>query len=251
MKHIFDIDIAKEYGINAAIILENIGYWVRQNEANGTNFFDGRFWTYNSRRAYRELFPYMSTRQIDTAFKKLIDGGLIITGNYNKLAYDRTLWYALTEKGKCILHFDGMETHETAKGFQQNEGIEPAENGEPIPDINTDQTPDKNTGVSIIKAGPKPRKQYSDYMPLNDAIHDFIEFRKGIKKPMTDKAIELLIKKLNGITSNLDEQIEILNQSIVNGWQGIFPLKADHQRTRPAANSGNVFLDIARDEGIF
>ena len=96
MIHVFDTDVAKKYGVNAAIILQNIGYWIKQNEANETNFFDGRYWTFNSKRAYGELFPYMSKRQIETAFQKLIDDGVIVTGNYNKLAYDRTLWYALT-----------------------------------------------------------------------------------------------------------------------------------------------------------
>ena len=42
---------------------------------------------------------------------------------------------------------------------------------------------------------------------------------------MTAHAVKLLISKLNGMTTCIPEQIEILNQSIVNGWQGIFPLK--------------------------
>ncbi len=133
MIHVFDTDVAERYGVNAAIILQNIAYWIKQNEANKTNFHDGNYWTFNSNRAYRELFPYMSKRQIETAFKKLIDDGVLITGNYNKMAYDRTLWYALTQKGKCISHFGGMDNPETANGLPQN--------GEPIPNINTDVTP--------------------------------------------------------------------------------------------------------------
>lgn len=62
---------------------------------------------------------------------------------------------------------------------------------------------------------------------LQNAILAFMEFRKGIKKPMTEHAIDLLIKKLNGMTTDLYEQVEIINQSIMNGWQGIFPLKKD------------------------
>lgn len=128
MKHLFDVEIAVKYGVNAAILLENIGYWIKQNEANEINFYDGFYWTYNSRKAYRELFPYLSERQINTAFQKLIDDGLIITGNYNKSAYDHTLWYALTDKGKSILHFDIIETDKMSNGLRQNV--------EPIPYIN-------------------------------------------------------------------------------------------------------------------
>lgn len=103
MIHTFDTDIASKYGVNAAIILQNIGYEIKQNETNKINCYDGQYWTFNSLKKYSEIFPYMSKRQIETAFKKLIDEGLVVTGNYNKNAYDRTLWYTLTQKGKSIL----------------------------------------------------------------------------------------------------------------------------------------------------
>lgn len=130
MKHIFDIEIAEQYGINAAILLENIGFWTAQSEANEINFHDGSYWTFNSCRALQELFPYMSKRQIHSALEKLINDGLIVTGNYNKVAYDRTLWYTLTQKGKSILHFGTMD-------FPKKENRFSAE-VTPIPDINTD-----------------------------------------------------------------------------------------------------------------
>ena len=44
---------------------------------------------------------------------------------------------------------------------------------------------------------------------------------------MSDHAVKLMISKLNKMTSDINEQIEIINQSILNGWQGIFPLKKD------------------------
>lgn len=128
MKHVFDIEIAQKYGIVAAIILENLGYWIRRNEANETNFHDGYFWTYNSKRALAELFPYLTERQIGIAFQKLIDEGLVLTGNYSKNPMDRTLWYALSEKGKCILHYRKMHFTSTSNAFY--------ENVEPIPNIN-------------------------------------------------------------------------------------------------------------------
>ena len=49
--------------------------------------------------------------------------------------------------------------------------------------------------------------------------------RKSIKKPLTTRGLELMIKKLNKLSTNVDEQIEILNNSIMNNWQGVFPLK--------------------------
>jgi hypothetical protein len=106
MKHIFDVEIAKEIGINAAIILENIAYWVAKNEANNVNCFDGHYWTYNSRKAYQKLFPYLSEKQINTAFKILLEGKYIIKGNFSTDQTNRTLWYALTDKGKALINCD-------------------------------------------------------------------------------------------------------------------------------------------------
>lgn len=173
MKHIFDVDIAKIYGVNAAILLENLGYWIKQNEANETNFFDGTYWTFNSRRAYRELFPYMSERQINTAFQKLIDDGLIITGNYNKLAYDRTLWYALTRKGKCILHFDIMDNDKMSNGN--------GENVKPIPDINTDINTSVNTDICCAPQAETPKKTKRFSPPTVEEVRAYcIERRNNV-----------------------------------------------------------------------
>lgn len=54
---------------------------------------------------------------------------------------------------------------------------------------------------------------------------DFREMRKKNRKPMTKRAEELIIKELNKLSKNKDVQIAILNQSIMNSWQGVFPLK--------------------------
>ena len=62
---------------------------------------------------------------------------------------------------------------------------------------------------------------------LFDSVFDsFLVMRKQLKKPMTDKAIELLKSKLEKLApADEQTQIEILEQSIMNNWQGVFPLK--------------------------
>ena len=66
--------------------------------------------------------------------------------------------------------------------------------------------------------------------------------RKAIKKPLTQRGLERMIKKLYGFTTNIDEQIEILNNSIMNNWQGIFPLKKDIRNINKG--SFNDFKDL-------
>ena len=71
------------------------------------------------------------------------------------------------------------------------------------------------------------KKKYHESELLDKAIGEYVEYRAKIKKPMTDRAVELLIGKLDKLATREEEKIAILNQSIVNGWQGIFPLKEE------------------------
>lgn len=129
MYHSFNINIAKKYGIIEAILLNNLEYWISKNVANQTNYHNGFFWTYNSTRAFTELFPYVSQRQIQNALKHLKDLDIIQTGNFNKSAYDRTLWYAFTKTGYSIMQKCKMEDAKMLNGL--------GENVTPIPNINT------------------------------------------------------------------------------------------------------------------
>lgn len=119
----------------------------------------------------------------------------------------------------------------------------------------SDKDKDKEEDKDKKKNKKKEEKVYSADAELNQAILSFIEFRKSIKKPMTDRAVELLIGKLNGMSESIPEQIEILNQSIMNGWQGVFPLKDKqpvkqsnyHKQTK--AEELDEFYHMAADWG--
>lgn len=144
MQHYFDIKIAEQYGVVPAILLHNFEYWIALNKANKTHFHDGKYWTYNSKKALAELFPYLTARQIDYAIQKLIDEGIIVTGNYNKSTYDRTLWYAITKKGYCILQNCEMEETKLSNGEHKIV--------EPIPNNTTNINPNTNTVVQTLRA---------------------------------------------------------------------------------------------------
>jgi len=65
---------------------------------------------------------------------------------------------------------------------------------------------------------------------LNKAILSFVNHRKTINKPMTDDAIQLLIEELKTLSPDTSTQIKILYKSIMNGWQGIFPLTEENKQ---------------------
>jgi len=133
MTYFFDTDIAREYGVNEAIMIQNFAYWIAKNEANDKHFHDGRYWVYNSVEAFSRLFPFWTAAQIRHILKNLVDKGVIIKGNYNASQYDRTCWYAFTDSicEKYQLHLLNLSN-----------GI--AKNSEPIPNNNTNRYSNNN-----------------------------------------------------------------------------------------------------------
>lgn len=72
---------------------------------------------------------------------------------------------------------------------------------------------------------PKPTKKTPCLSPFDDALKRFEDHRKKLKSPMTENAVELLIKKLSRLSKSEEVQIAIIDQSILNGWKGVFELK--------------------------
>jgi hypothetical protein len=68
---------------------------------------------------------------------------------------------------------------------------------------------------------------YNPIVPLikNETWNAFIEMRKKMKAPPTEKAISLLINQLAKLKESGDDPNLVLEQSIMNNWRGVFPLK--------------------------
>ena len=94
---------AKEYGIEEAIIISSLFFWILKNEANDVNEHDGAYWTCCSTDAMEILFPYMSKNTIYRTIQKLVSKGVIKKGFFNTNPFDRTAWYTFTEKGILLL----------------------------------------------------------------------------------------------------------------------------------------------------
>lgn len=102
MNHSFDIEHASSYGVIEAILIGNFQFWIAKNKANGVNFRDERTWTYNSVEAFSQLFPYLTNKQIRYSLEKLTKLEVLVTGNYNERAVDRTKWYAFFDECKFL-----------------------------------------------------------------------------------------------------------------------------------------------------
>jgi len=86
-------ELAVAVGLNNAIALQQVHYWVRINQRADKNFRDGYYWTYNTYEGWREQFPFWSISTIKRIFLELESDDLIAAGSYNRLPIDRTKWY--------------------------------------------------------------------------------------------------------------------------------------------------------------
>ena len=83
-------------GINEAIVLGQIDYWIKKNKENNINYKNGRYWTFNTLKKWHERYFYFwSERTVQRIFESLEGKGLLIVGNFNKAGFDRTKWYSI------------------------------------------------------------------------------------------------------------------------------------------------------------
>ena len=101
--HIFSEYVAMECGITSATILQHFSFWIEKNRIDERHFYDGRWWTYITVNGLNEYFFYLTPKQIRTAVDKLIEHGLVVTGNYNDDRRNRTRWYSITDRGYELL----------------------------------------------------------------------------------------------------------------------------------------------------
>ena len=87
---------AEVLGVNEAIIVQQVHYWLNINEKAKINFYNGRYWTYNTYENWQKTnFRFFSERTLKRIFKKLEEKEILIKDNFNKTKYDRTLWITI------------------------------------------------------------------------------------------------------------------------------------------------------------
>lgn len=90
---VVDRELAAVFGLNEAIVLQQINYWLNSKTAKTVN---GRKWIYNSYKQWRDdNFPFWSLATVRRAIESCEKKGLIITANYNKAGFDKTKWYSI------------------------------------------------------------------------------------------------------------------------------------------------------------
>lgn len=149
--HAFNVGIAIDYSPTMSLWLGHLALWIHVNIANNKNIHEGRGWSFQTLDAIQDYFPYFTKKQIETMVNNSVKEGLVIKGNYNQTAYDRTVWYALTDKALAYFKHLMISKYEerlkfsiSQKGEMENPkmGDGNPQKGTPIPDTKKDTKPD-------------------------------------------------------------------------------------------------------------
>lgn len=195
MIYSFETEYAKKYGVEEAILLQNFIFWINKNKANNVHFYEGKYWTYNSKKAMLELFPFWSESQLKRIINSLINQGVLITGNFNKSPYDKTTWYALEIS---IGRFQPID--ETKLTNREDE------TDQPIPD-----------SKPVTK---KEKLKENDIVDWNTLFTYWEQNKKG-SKYKDDESRGRMLKKLKELTNNnLPFAKEAIFFAIDNSYQG-------------------------------
>ena len=262
MKVTVDTEIVMAVGrLEDAVVLSHIAYWVEQNRQQDANFHDGEYWMFNSAVKFHEAFPFWSVDVIKRILRRLKEGGWILVGNYNKRGFDKTQWYTLAEPAKILMGqnctIDGANLH------HPRGKIAP-----PIPNINTNNNTKDNTNNNLKEykaqdAPPPPDQKwtvkkaiegFTDNQEVREALLAFMECRKRMRVPNTERAVKLLLQKLQPHAPDI--QLAMLNKSIERGWKGLFELKEQdytelgykHEVSPQQAMVNRVIAKMEREE---
>lgn len=189
---LFETEDAEKYGVEAAVVLHAIRFWIEKNRANNRHFHDGRTWTYNSTKGWADLFPFFSERRIRTILDRLVEIGVLVKGNYNEQRFDRTLWYAFAEDGESNSENRQMHLPQIANGCDENR--------EPIPEYIPELIPEiKEKEITKVISKEKSTTPYGEF----GEVH------------LTDEEYKRALEKYDGDPDKLAFAIQLLDEWLV------------------------------------
>lgn len=258
----FDSKIAATYGVNEAILLNNIQYWVRHNKYNKSqeNFYDGKYWTWNTQEALTNLFPFWSLRTIQRIIASLVEQNLIITCQPNKNKHDRTTWYTLTDETWGSFDSDKLSCSKRQNGVLEDAKLSCSEDAKLSCSYNnidnnidniisTPLSPEGETVVNKKETDSKTCEpnftthQFTE--PEQLAIKTWLQHKKEKRQPYKPTGLKTLLSILENEKSKGCDIIQAIHISISNAsWSGIVYDKGYLHGRTPASNSKPQFNDI-------
>lgn len=120
--HSFNINLAVKVGIEKALLLGRVLYFVEHNQKTGKCLKDGRYWMYDTSKSLMEVYPYLKSSSIRRYMAELESEGWLLSANYNSRSYDKTKWYTPGDRFLEWLKNESLAQNEQGfKSDAQNE----------------------------------------------------------------------------------------------------------------------------------
>lgn len=227
----FNGELAQKYGVNEAVFLHALAFWVAKNQANGKHLHDGRTWTYNTRAAWVKLFPFWTAKQIRRITDHLVEEKAVLTGNFSEDKADRTLWYALADP---ILEVYSLLAPTICPNGQMHlpERAQPiAQTGKCNKETVTNQlyippTP-QGEGRKKQEISPEIKAILSEYAGADDvlaqALDGLMEIRLAKKAVNSETAVRQLLKRLDKFSGgDRMHKLALLEEATTNSWKTVY-----------------------------
>ncbi len=173
-----------------AYFLQQVRYWITINKQKPRNrhyFHDGRWWMYNTLNDWHAQFPWLTVRTIQRIIKELKLRKILITGNYNKKRYDKTVWYSIDERKLDALIDEHMSVWtKSPHGYGQKVHMDMDKKSEPLPE----------TYQQISAEAGEPPAATLNNQNANTVVKAYIEQMRCMDKHPGHKT-EQLVKKYN------------------------------------------------------
>ena len=98
----------------------------------------------------------------------------------------------------------------------------------------------ENTHASLLESC---LESYTDNAELLEALRGFVEMRREKGRSLTKRALRLNLSKLDKLSSTDEEKIAIVNETVMRGWLGFFPLKQEVKQHGAGRNDSREALE--------
>lgn len=226
-------ELAQRIGLNEAIVLQQLNYWLSETDSGVEH--DGRRWVYNTLEQWQKQFPFWSVDTIKRTLSSLQKLNIVVVEQLNKSKHDRTNFYTINRLASALIDEGNLHSSDEGKLHPSND----ADCTDLLTEITTKTTAESNSAGAqavgdldqAMKTAPKQKAQRVDisipeWVP-QAAWADFVDMRKKIRAPLTERAKELAVKELDRLRQQGHLPEDVLEQSVLRSWKGLFPVKGD------------------------
>ena len=90
-----DPALAEVFGVNGALVIQQLHHLVRINHGREGHVFNGLTWVWETYEEWNQQFPWMSIGTVRNTLDRLVDQGIVMKAEKNPHQWRRQLYYRL------------------------------------------------------------------------------------------------------------------------------------------------------------